>query len=70
MKKINPKKTTIEKSTVMLKVDVDIFAPSLADIFIYCVKNVTFAAELKLADMLPSFKSIDSTDKKNYRPSY
>ena len=52
----------------MLKDNVDICAPILMEIFNNCIKNGTFADELKLADISPIFKSIDSTDKKNYRP--
>ena len=40
----------------------------MTEIFNDCIKNGTFADELKLADISPIFKSIDSTAKKNYRP--
>ena len=68
IKKLDPKKTTTGVSIKMLKDNVDICAPILMEIFNNCIKNGTFADELKLADMSPIFKSIDSTDKKNYRP--
>ena len=52
----------------MLKDNVDIIAPILMEIFNSCIKNGTFPDELKLVDISPIFKSIDSTDKNNYRP--
>ena len=52
----------------MLQENVDICAPILTDIFNDCIKNGRFANELKLADITPIFKSVDSTAKKNYRP--
>ena len=52
----------------MLQDNVDICAPILMEIFDNCTKNGTFADKLKLVDISPIFKSIDSTDKKNYRP--
>ena len=44
--------------------NVDICAPILTEIFNDCIKNGTFADELKLAAILPIFKLIDSTAKK------
>ena len=32
------------------------------------MENGTFATDLRVVDILPIFKSINSTDKKNYRP--
>ena len=52
----------------MLKDNVDICASTLMEIFNHCIKNGTFPDELKLADISPIFKLLDSTDKKNYRP--
>ena len=66
--KLDPKKTTTGISISLLKDNVDICAPILTEIFNDCIKNGTFADELKLADISPIFKSIDSTAKKNYRP--
>ena len=68
IKKLDPKKTTTGISIAMLQENVDICAPILTEIFNDCIKNGTFANELKLADITPIFKSIDSTAKKNYRP--
>ena len=52
----------------MLKDKADISAPILTYIFNYCVRNGTFATEFKLADISLILESIDSTDKKRYRP--
>ena len=68
IKNLDPKKTTTGISTAMLQENVDICAPILTDIFNDCIKNGRFANELKLADITPIFKSVDSTAKKNYRP--
>ena len=64
VKKLDPKKTTTGISIAMLKDKAGIFAPILTYIFNDCVRNGTFAAELKLAAISPNFKSIDSTDEK------
>ena len=68
IKKLDPSKTTTGISIAMLKDNVDILAPILCDIFNDCISNGTFPDELKLADISPIFKSVDSTAKKNYRP--
>ena len=47
-----------------LKDNIDICAPILIEIFNNCIKNGTFADELKLSDISPIFKLIDSTDEK------
>ena len=52
----------------MLKDNVDICAPILMLIFNGCIKNKTFPDALKLADISPIFKSLNGTDKANYRP--
>ena len=59
--KLDPTKTTTGPSIAMLKDNVDICAPILTEIFNDCIKNGTFADELKLADISPIFKSVDST---------
>ena len=51
-----------------MKENVDICAPKLAEIFNSCIQNGIFPSELKLADISPIFKAVDSTAKKNYRP--
>ena len=68
IKKLDANKTATGISIAMLKDYVDIFAPILAEIFNDCISKGTFPDELKLADISPIFKSIDSTAKKNYRP--
>ena len=40
----------------------------MTDILNSCLKREIFPNELKLADITPIFKSVDSTAKKNYRP--
>ena len=52
----------------MLKYDFDICVPILMEIFNSCVRNGKFSDELDFADISPFSKSIDSTDRKNYRP--
>ena len=52
----------------MLKKNLDICAPTLTKILNSCISDGTFPKELKLADITPIFKSVDSTSKKNYRP--
>ena len=54
--------------TILLKDNVDICAPILTDILNSCLRREIFPNELKLADITPIFKSVDSTAKKNYRP--
>ena len=68
IKKLDSKKSTTGINIAILKDNVDICAPILTEIFNDCIKNGVFADELKLADISPIFKSIDSTAKKNYRP--
>ena len=52
----------------MLKDSVDISSPILTETFNGCISNRTFPDELKLADISPIFKSLNGTDKANYRP--
>ena len=61
-------KTTTGMNIKVLKYDVDICALILMEIFNNCIKNGTFPDKLKLADISSTFKSLDITDKKNYRP--
>ena len=53
---------------LMLKNNVDICAPISMEIVNNCIKNGTFVDELKFAYISPIFKSLDSTDGKNYKP--
>ena len=48
IKKLDPKKTTTGISIAMLQENVDICAPILTEIFNDCIKDGTFANELKL----------------------
>ena len=66
--KLDPNKTTTGIGIRMLKDHADIVAPFLMGIFNECIKDGKFPDELKLADISPIFKAIDSTAKKNYRP--
>ena len=45
----------------------DIFAHIFTNIFNSCISNGIFPEKLKLADITPIFKSVDSMAKKNYR---
>ena len=66
--KFDSKKSSTGVSIGLLKDNVDICAPILTDILNSCLKREIFPSELKLADITPIFKSVDSTAKKNYRP--
>ena len=66
--KMNQKKSTTGVSIGFLKDNLDICAPTLTKILNSCIEDGIFPNELKLADITPIFKSVDSTAKKNYRP--
>ena len=61
-------KSTTGISIGLLKDNSDVYAPILTNIFNFCIKNRVFPDQLKLADINPIFKSVDSMAKKNYRP--
>ena len=64
--KMNQKKSTTGVSIGFLKDNLDICAPTLTKILNSCIEDGIFPNELKLADITPIFKSVDSTAKKNY----
>ena len=66
--KLDPTKSTTGVSIRLLKENSDICAPILTSIFNSCIKEGIFPDKLKLADITPIFKSVDSMAKKNYRP--
>ena len=66
--KLDPTKSTTGISIRLLKENSDICAPILTSIFNSCIKEGIFPDKLKLADITPIFKSVDSMAKKNYRP--
>ena len=68
IKKLDPTKASTGISIKMLKDNVDIITPTLTEIFNSCINEGVFPDELKLANITPIFKSVDSTSKKNYRP--
>ena len=68
MNKLDHTKSTTGISISLLKDNSDICSPILTNIFNSCIKNGLFPDQLKLADISPIFKSVDSMAKKNYRP--
>ena len=68
LNKLDPTKSTTGISISLLKDNSEICAPILTNIFNSCIKNGVFPDQLKLADISPIFKSVDSMAKKNYRP--
>ena len=66
--KMNQKKSSTGVSISLLKENLYICALTLTKILNSCISDGTFPNELKLADITPIFKSVDSTSKKNYRP--
>ena len=64
----NDKKSTTGINTRLLKENVDVCAKPMTDMFISCISSVNFPDELKLADISPIFRALDSTALKNYRP--
>ena len=58
---LDSKKSSTGVRSGLLKDDVDICAPILTDILNSCLKREIFPSELKLADITPILKSVDST---------
>ena len=52
----------------LLMENVDICAPTLTKILHSCIADGILPSELKLADITPILKYVDSTTKKKYRP--
>ena len=61
-------KSTTGVSIKLLKENADVCAPILSKILNTCRNEGVFPDKLKLADISPIFKSVDSMSKKNYRP--
>ena len=67
---LNPKmaSTCNNIPTKILKSSSDICSPILKDMWNNNVSNYNFASKLKLADITATFKGVDATSVKNYRP--
>ena len=70
VKNLNPKKVSTYNNipTKILKSLSDICSPILKDMWNNNVSNCNFASKLKLADITATFKGVDATSVKNYRP--
>ena len=70
IKILNPKKATTYNNipTKILKSSSDICSPILKEMWSNTVSNHNFASKLKLADVTATFKGVDATSVKNYRP--
>ena len=62
---LDPKKSSTGISISIRKENVDVCAPKLTEIFDSCISKGIFPDELKVADIAPIFKSVDSTAKKS-----
>ena len=69
------KKLNISKSTrsdlpklIFLKISIDIISPIICNIFNIFISNGFFPTSLKLAEVIPIYKSGSKTDINNYRP--
>ena len=65
---VNKATTFVNIPAKILKQNAEICTPYLKDIINLSMDNNLFPDSLKLADVTPIFKAIDSTLKKNYRP--
>ena len=65
---MNQNKSAARISIAFLRKNVDICAPTLTKILDSCIADGISPNKLKLADITPIFKSVDSTAKKNFRP--
>ena len=68
LNKLDHTKSTTGVNIKLLKENSETCAPILTNIFNSCISNGVFPDKLKLADISPIFKSVDSMAKKNYRP--
>ena len=68
LKKLEHMKSTTGISVKLLKENADICTHILTRIFNSCITDGVFPDKLKLADISPIFKSIESMAKENYRP--
>ena len=64
----NSKSVSGNIPTRILKASANICVPYLTSCFNSCIDSCEFPDELKLADIIPSFKKGSPTDKGNYRP--
>jgi len=51
-----------------LKISKHVTAPYLADLYNLCITDSVFPTRLKLAKVIPAYKSGDKTQPSNYRP--
>ena len=70
IRKLNPKKSTTFKNipTKLVKITNEICSPIIHCLFNSSIRNCTFPDKLKMADISPIFKKVDSTSVTNYRP--
>ena len=70
IKSLDPKKTTVENDipTKILIDTKEIANVYLTNIYHKCIDNQTFPLSLKKADVIPSYKQLERTSSKNYRP--
>ena len=54
--------------TIFLKASAKVISPILAKIFNQCIQSGIYPEELKLAEIIPIYKSGSKTVPKNYRP--
>ena len=62
------KKSSGDITVKVLKASARESAESLTNCLNECLRNCNFPDELKLAEVIPVYKKLDSTDKGNYRP--
>ena len=68
LNKLDPTKSATGVNAKLLKDKSDICAPIVANTLNSCISKGVFPVKLKLADITPIFKLVDSMAKKNYRP--
>ena len=67
IKDLNPNKSS-DISPRILKLFTHIIAPLLTTLFNNCLRSGIFPDELKIARVIPLYKSGDKSDITNYRP--
>jgi len=67
---LNPSKSndTYDLPVSSLKITKHVIAPYLADLYNLCITDSVFPTRLKLAKVIPVYKSGDKTQPSNYRP--
>ena len=70
IKLLNPSKSndTYDLPVSFLKISKHVIAPYLADLYNLCITDSVFPTRLKLAKVIPVYKSGDKTQPSNYRP--